>query len=39
MHLQGKAIETEGFQPVSLQGIAELEAYLPAKLLNPKVCV
>jgi len=35
--LQGKTIETEGYQPVSLPGVMELENYLPARLLNPKV--
>jgi len=33
---QGLAIETEGYQPVSLPGVMELENYLPARLLNPK---
>jgi len=32
-----QAIETEGYQPVSLPGVVELENYLPARLLNPKV--
>lgn len=34
---QGKTIETEGYQPVSLPGVLELENYLPARLLNPKI--
>eukprot|EP00195_Chlamydomonas_chlamydogama_P000588 CAMPEP_0202922768 /NCGR_PEP_ID=MMETSP1392-20130828/78098_1 /ASSEMBLY_ACC=CAM_ASM_000868 /TAXON_ID=225041 /ORGANISM="Chlamydomonas chlamydogama, Strain SAG 11-48b" /LENGTH=1175 /DNA_ID=CAMNT_0049616413 /DNA_START=82 /DNA_END=3609 /DNA_ORIENTATION=- len=34
-----KTIETEGFQPVTLQGISELESHLPARLLNPKIHV
>ncbi|GFH27627.1 uncharacterized protein HaLaN_25984, partial [Haematococcus lacustris] len=32
----GRLIETDGYQPVNLQGIADLEAYLPPRLLNPK---
>lgn len=35
--LQGQAIETEGYQPLTLPGVIELEHYLPARLLNPKV--
>ena len=34
-----QTIETEGFQPVSLQGLDELEAYLPSRLLNPSIGV
>ncbi|KAJ9513737.1 hypothetical protein QJQ45_015495 [Haematococcus lacustris] len=33
----GRLIETDGYQPVNLQGIADLEAYLPPRLLNPKI--
>ena len=36
---QRQNIETEGFQPVSLQGLDELEAYLPSRLLNPIIGV
>ncbi|GIL83565.1 hypothetical protein Vretifemale_12354, partial [Volvox reticuliferus] len=32
----GQEIETEGYEPASLKGLLELEAFLPARLLNPK---
>ncbi|KAG2496803.1 hypothetical protein HYH03_005210 [Edaphochlamys debaryana] len=33
----GKEIETEGYAPVTLRGVAELETFLPSRLLNPKI--
>ena len=35
--MQGKVIETEGYQPITIAGIKELEAYLPSRLLNPRI--
>ncbi|GIL52182.1 hypothetical protein Vafri_8117, partial [Volvox africanus] len=33
----GQEIETEGYEPASLKGLLELEAFLPTRLLNPKM--
>lgn len=33
----GKDVETEGYAPATLQGVMELESFLPARLLNPKI--
>jgi len=32
----GKPVETEGFAPATLQGLSELEATLPAKMIVPR---
>ncbi|MEW5301113.1 MAG: hypothetical protein WDW36_003993 [Sanguina aurantia] len=34
---QGKEIETEGYVPSTLAGVADLEAFLPARLLEPRI--
>lgn len=33
----GREIETEGYQPATLPAVLELESYLPARLLNPRI--